>query len=206
MRKTTALFFSVLLFLASAIPIASSTMPKAMSKENSVKNYERYITDREEAKRLLAAKQLAEYRASVEEQLYKSLTAKASLRWISEPFLEEQRFHESSGKQASRSKKGAVGVAQFMPSTWNTLKAWGSIPPWFDIHNESHQCIAQLVYLDYLYNIDWGLSRDKKALTLASYNAGPNRIRHAVKQYGKLWRNHIPGETRNYLIKLKPYV
>lgn len=145
-------------------------------------------------------------RAIVEQQLIDTLRSKPSIKWVLTGFTDTQIFYESSGRQSAISPEGAQGIAQFMPSTWKTLIDMKLMPEWFDINNEAHQRIAQLVYLDYLYNLWDTQIRDQKALTVASYNAGPNRVKRIVAEHGRAWRSHLPEETIGYLTKLKTFI
>ena len=80
------------------------------------------------------------------------------------------------------------------------------IPEWFDITNEKHQRIAQLIYLDHLYSMWYTFPEERTALMAASYNAGPGRILNLVKVHGLSWKEHLPLETINYLNYLKHYI
>ena len=148
----------------------------------------------------------ADYRSSVEKQLYDSLTSKSSIKWIFTGLTDTQIRVESGGNQSAISSEGAVGVAQFMPSTWQALIDKKLIPEWFDINNETHQRIAQMVYIDYLYMMWWKMPEDRKALTIASYNAGPGTVFNIVKQYGVAWKDSLPKETVRYLTHFKSFV
>ncbi len=102
-----------------------------------------------------------------------------------------------------RSKAGALGIAQFMPSTWRWLRRKEIIPKYFDITNKQHQKEAQKLYMEYLYSLDYGINDDKMALAAAAYNAGPARVKRVVERYGINWKYHLPKETKKYLLKLK---
>jgi len=125
-----------------------------------------------------------------------------------EDFFVKQIAVESDGThlvngRLIRSKAGALGVAQFMPSTWRWMKKKGMIPKDFDIKNKEHQLQAQRIYMEYLYHYDYGIEYDKETLAIAAYNAGPGRVSKLVRRYGKNWIYHLPNETKDYLIKLR---
>lgn len=147
-----------------------------------------------------------DYREAYEDSLRISLMSKPSMKWMLNGFIEAQIHHESRGNQTAISPKGAIGKCQFMPSTWEALITRGLLPEWFVIDNEEHQEIAQLIYLDYLYTMWYNEGDDRKALTVASYNAGPGAIKNIKNQYGSLWRENLPAETSKYLINLKRFI
>ncbi len=195
MRKTAKLFLlGVVLFtLCMEANISSSGLDKSKAETF---NYVQWKYDLEKAKQ-----------AEVERQMIDSLKAKHSIRWVFTGFTDTQLFFESSGRQSAISPEGAQGIAQFMPSTWKFLRDEKHLlPEWFDINNEAHQRIAQLVYLDYLYNLWDKQIRDQKALTVASYNAGPTKVKNIVKVHGKAWKSHLPKETQKYLTNLKDFL
>ncbi len=194
MRKTANLLLLLVLFFTLNFEANVSSSSPDRSRIETF-DYEKFKIEKEMTRRAL-----------VEKQMVDSLLAKQSMKWVFTGFLDAQIFFESSGRHNAVSDAGAQGIAQFMPSTWTTLIENGSLPFWFDINNEAHQRIAQLVYLDYLYDMWNARIKDQKALTVASYNAGPNKVKRIVAVHGKAWKSHLPLETRNYLIKLKPYI
>jgi len=116
---------------------------------------------------------------------------------------------ESGFKPTARSNKEAGGLWQFIPSTgrmYGLEQSW-----WYDGRQDVIKSTqAALDYLQSLYqmnNNDW-------LLALASYNAGPGRIRKAIRTYQKkqaqpktqptFWdiQPYLPKETQNYVPQL----
>ena len=100
---------------------------------------------------------------------------------------------ESAGDPGSVSPKGAIGLMQLMPQTWQELRdnlGLGSNP--FDVHDN---ILAGVAYLRALYD-RYGVPG-----FLAAYNAGPAR-----------WEQHsligepLPLETQAYVDRLVPIV
>lgn len=131
-----------------------------------------------------------EYRAEIEE----ALTAARLPRGLAYlPVI------ESAYLPALTSRAGARGVWQFMP---DTAREYGMRVDWWvdDRVNPSKSAKAAATYLGDLYREfnDWPLA-------LAAYNAGPGRIRRALRETGSstfwelLERKAIPKETRGYV-------
>jgi soluble lytic murein transglycosylase-like protein len=197
MQKTANLLLLMMLFLffSFSTNMNSSATNNYADSAQCVVKYEKWMEYKE-----------LERRAVVEKQLYDSLVAKSSIKWVLTGFSDAQIHIESKGDQNAVSSEGAIGVAQFLPSTWEALIRNKLIPEWFVIDNEAHQRIAQLVYLSHLYELWPHAADDRRALTAASYNAGPGRIKRLVKDYGSAWRDSLPSETVKYLHNLKKYV
>ena len=86
---------------------------------------------------------------------------------------------ESGGKQSARSKKGAIGLTQLMPSTAKELGV-NPYDPWQNL-------LGGARYLRQQYERfgDWSKA-------LAAYNAGPGRVE----------KGNIPKETQRYVQKV----
>ena len=121
---------------------------------------------------------------------------------IAQRILESGNSHYTIEGNIITSTAGAIGIAQFMPNTWEWLLVTKRIPHHFDIADEQHQKHAQWIYMRYLYLADYGIITDKTVLAVAAYNAGINRVRLIIKMYGVDWRQHLPKETIDYLYKL----
>ena len=116
-----------------------------------------------------------------------------------------QMMAESSDNPNAVSPKGAVGLYQFMPKTWEQYKPWPSASP-FDPKANRFARDHYMHDLERRYNGDI-------AKALAAYNMGPNALDREIALYGPAWREHLrsyttangrhPGvETADYLDKV----
>ena len=104
---------------------------------------------------------------------------------------------ESALSPHARSRSGAIGLWQIMAPTAKDLgiRIYHSVDERKDPYRSTE---AALAYLAQLYDRfgDW-------ELTLAAYNAGPNRIAKIIEKTGKIdyWslREFLPRETANYI-------
>ncbi len=110
---------------------------------------------------------------------------------------------ESGYLPEARSSGHATGLWQIVPITAREIGVERN--EWFDgrgdIIASTTAAIDYLTYLNAEFNGDW-------ELTLAAYNAGPGRVRSAVrknKSAGRdtdYWSLDLPQETKNYVPKL----
>ena len=105
---------------------------------------------------------------------------------------------ESGLRPDARSRVGAEGLWQFMPSTG---RMYGLGQSWYvDERRDPEKATeAACKYLKQLYNMfdDWELA-------LAAYNTGPGNVRKAIRRSGykkDFWGiyNYLPRETRSYV-------
>ena len=101
------------------------------------------------------------------------------------PFFANLIWQESSFDTRTISRAGAQGIAQFMP---RTAVQFGLINPFEPIHalNVAGKFCASC-------NEQFG----NLGLAAAAYNAGPRRVHDWMAKRGEL-----PGETRNYVIRI----
>ena len=105
---------------------------------------------------------------------------------------------ESALRPEARSRVGAEGLWQFMPSTG---RMYGLNQSWYvDERRDPEKATeAACKYLKQLYNMF-----DNWELALAAYNTGPGNVRKAIRRSGyrkNFWEiyNYLPRETRSYV-------
>lgn len=109
---------------------------------------------------------------------------------------------ESGYQPDVQSAEYAAGIWQIIPVTAAEIGIERSL--WFDGRADIvESTVAAIDYLSYLnaeFHGDW-------LLTLAAYNAGPGRVRGAIRRNAKqdlpldFWSLRLPRETRNYVPK-----
>lgn len=122
--------------------------------------------------------------------------ALASAR-VPDDLFERVIQQESGGRHIEngrliRSPKGALGIAQIMPST-GADPGYGVKP----LQNDSEAEHLRLGR-DYLDAMLAKYSGDK-AKALAAYNAGPGAVDDAIRRGGENWLSLMPAETRRYV-------
>ncbi|HDI51730.1 hypothetical protein DRQ15_04305 [candidate division KSB1 bacterium] len=117
--------------------------------------------------------------------------------------ISAQIFAESGFRENRKSRAGALGLMQIMPST---AKYLGTSP---DVLLRPEDNIALGCFYDYkLYNYwDSLKGRERLAFMFASYNAGQTRVRRAQRKAAikHTWvgiKYYLPGETRHYVFKI----
>ncbi len=123
-----------------------------------------------------------------------------------------QGIIESRLRPHARSHRGAIGLMQLLPSTFEEVWRDHSLLP--DINEARWNVAAGIAYGRYLYD-RWRLrvpALQRLPFTLASYNAGYSRISGALKLArmspggGKTWNRvapYAPEETRNYVARVR---
>lgn len=105
-------------------------------------------------------------------------------------YFVRQIMTESSFNPNAVSPLGAVGIAQFLPST---AAALGFNP--YDPVSALQGAARYMASLSNQYNGDY-------AKALAAYNAGGGTVVNAVSKGGANWMDFLPPETRNYIFKI----
>jgi hypothetical protein len=101
---------------------------------------------------------------------------------------------ESHGDRTARSPKGAIGLMQIMPKTWDELRARHALgnDPWQPRAN----ILAGAAYLREMHDRYGSI-----AAMLAAYNAGPARYDQHLAN-GRT----LPAETVEYVAKIAPMI
>ncbi|WP_458756553.1 lytic transglycosylase domain-containing protein [Afipia sp. TerB] len=121
--------------------------------------------------------------------------AEAAKRFaIPERWIRAVMTVESAGNRTARSPKGAMGLMQIMPKTWNELRARYGLghDPWQPRAN----ILAGAAYLREMHDRYGSI-----AAMLAAYNAGPKRY-DAHLANGR----PLPAETVAYVAKIAPMI
>ena len=126
-----------------------------------------------------------------------SLVSKRVIEPIENTYLKAIIDVESAGDPSAVSKKGARGLMQIMPATWN-----GDIAPRLgmtmnDIDDPSLNILGGYYYFSTLRNKYKDINK-----TLAAYNWGQGNVDNAIELYGDQWWTKLPEETFKYLNKV----
>ncbi len=105
-------------------------------------------------------------------------------------YFVRQIYAESGFNPGATSPAGAVGIAQFEPSTAAGL----GINPY-----DPAQALSGAARLMASYAIQYN---GDYAKALAAYNAGSGNVDSAVSNCGAGWKNCVPAETQNYIYKI----
>lgn len=106
-------------------------------------------------------------------------------------------IHRQSDGSLTRSPKGALGIAQIMPST-AAKPGYGMSPINLQTSTPQEQQAWATEYI--------GRIADKHKFTteqaVAAYNAGPGAVQDAIKKSPNNWLAQLPKETRDYVPKV----
>lgn len=136
--------------------------------------FERYLQDTRWVMREDDQAQMARFRRMAD--LFRLYGDQYDLDWL---LLIAQAYQESGLDQSARSPAGAVGVMQLLPSTGEEMGV-GDIS---ELSNNIHAGARYLRWMIDRYYADEPMSDDERLLfALASYNAGPRRVRQMRNQ------------------------
>ncbi len=128
-------------------------------------------------------------------------------------WFKAQGIAESGLNPRARSRSGAVGIMQILPSTFEYIRKKN--PALVDLHDPGWNIAAGIFYDRYLYDkwedeLEPGLER--LFFAFGAYNAGHLRVRRAynkaVKKLGRVERwdqvdDYVPGQTRHYVRRIR---
>jgi hypothetical protein len=124
---------------------------------------------------------------------YAAFVAEASQRFhIPEPWIRAVMRVESAGDPRAVSRRGAMGLMQIMPATWDELRARHGLGG--DPFDPRDNILAGAAYLREMHDRFRSIN-----LMLVAYNAGPARA-DAYRTSGR----SLPAETRAYIATLAP--
>jgi LPXTG-motif cell wall-anchored protein len=140
----------------------------------------RYLGDTEWLADSLVNDDRERYQETIE--IIKKYAAQYDFDWL---LIAAQAFQESGFDHSKRSKAGAVGVMQLLPST--AADDAVGIPDITDLEDNIHAGIKYLSWLRKTYFEEEGITQlDKALFSLAAYNAGPGNMRKARRRAEKL--------------------
>ena len=121
-------------------------------------------------------------------------------RHVSEKLVDAIIQIESSGNPYAVGSRGERGLMQIMPRTWKkvTRRLYGKALPFDYAFDPDVNRIVGTYYLDELHRFlvkhkdKW--QADERSLLLASYNAGPNRVKK-----GGFKVESLPRSTKSYV-------
>jgi membrane-bound lytic murein transglycosylase MltF len=145
--------------------------------------FKRYLQSTQWVRNSLGPEDVARFQGTI--KFFKKYANQYGFDWLMVAAL---AYQESRLDQSVRSKKGAVGVMQVLPST-----AAGNPINIEDIHLIENNIHAGVKYLDFIYHRYFnhaGIEEiDKILLTFAAYNAGPAKVKSLRKKTATMGLN-----------------
>lgn len=148
---------------------------------------------------------------SIEHASFDSHFRKYSKRYFG-PFFDwrwfkAQAIAESGMDPEARSHMGALGLMQILPTTFDEIQ--DTRPHFNSIDDPRWNIAAGIFYSRMLYEqFAHYPESERMKFTFASYNAGPARVRKAIREApgnDKSWKAvspHLPRETRTYVSRI----
>lgn len=135
--------------------------------------------------------------------------------------IKKMLLKESAGKPGAKSPKGARGLMQLMPATFEEVKKELGLPKDADIHDPETNIKAGVYYFSKMMR-KYKQDVDK---SLAAYNWGQGNVDEAIREYGEDWfegakvygitvtdpktgkkvKRYLPEETQKYVADLSQY-
>lgn len=133
--------------------------------------FKRYLQNTDYVKNAAAEEEVARLRAVAD--LFRRYGDEYDLEWL---LVAAQAYQESGIDQSVRSAAGAIGVMQVLPSTAADPNV--DVPNIEEIENNIHAGVKYMRFMIDRYFSEEPMDKLNKALfALASYNAGPARVR-----------------------------
>jgi hypothetical protein len=125
--------------------------------------------------------------------VYPGLAAQDARRARIDPILFERQIQVESGfDPGSVSATGAVGIAQFLPSTAAHL-----VPPLDPTDPVTSLAVAAEIMASKVRTYDGNYAQ-----ALAAYNVGDKAVQDAIALYGATWLEHLPTQTMTYVDRI----
>ena len=141
---------------------------------------QRYLGDAQWLENVLASEDRARYDETIE--IIKRYAAQYDFDWL---IIAAQAYQESRLDQSKRSRAGAIGVMQLLPST--AADPAVDIPDINSLENNIHAGVKYLHWLRETYYSDEDISPlDRVLFSFAAYNAGPGNMRKARRRAQRL--------------------
>jgi membrane-bound lytic murein transglycosylase MltF len=138
--------------------------------------YKRYLQDNRWVRNALHPEEQLRFREMAD--LFRLYAERYDLDWL---LIAAQAYQESRLDQSQRSRAGAVGVMQLLPSTAREIGIGGID----DVENNIHAGVKYLRHVMDTYLDDDAIDPvQRQLLALAAYNAGPSRIRQLRRKAG----------------------
>lgn len=152
--------------------------------------YNRYFKNKKDYKKRRKSDHFLLETGTISE--FDTLFRKYETRLFPWTMLAAQAYQESRFETDKRSRFGAMGLMQLLPTTAEQMGV-------FDLHVPEKSVLAGTKYLKYLYTNHWAHLPDSEAVkfTLASYNAGPGHVFDAQRIAEKMgldpnrWENNV---------------
>jgi membrane-bound lytic murein transglycosylase MltF len=135
----------------------------------------RYLGSTQWMEKVLAEEDRARYEATVD--LIRRYADRYEFDWL---MIAAQGYQESRFDQSKRSKAGAVGIMQIMPST--AADPAVGIPDVSNAENNVHAGVKYLHHLRKRYEKPEISPLDRILLSFAAYNAGPGNVERARRK------------------------
>jgi membrane-bound lytic murein transglycosylase F len=124
-------------------------------------------------------------------------------------WFKAQAIAESGLKPGARSKSGARGIMQILPSTYREIQEKN--PHMKDIDSPRWNIAAGIYYDRNLYKrwVSPPSGEERLYFAFGSYNAGYTRIRKSLKRadpptaHWEEVEHHVPGQTRHYVRRIR---